>query len=492
MSLQRSFLPPRIGEEVVRADLGLTPLRQVLEHKLGIAVRGARETVSAVRLGRREARELGCRAGAPAFESERLSYGAGGEPIVFDRVFIPGDRFRITRELHYEGAPCMKILVAVKQVPDTATQVKISADPKAIETAGVTWIVSPYDEFALEEALRIKEKRGQGEVVAVTMGPDRAKEALRSCLAMGADRAVHVNDPALAGADTLVTARALAAVIKQEGPALVLFGRQAIDDDMGAVAAQVAEVLGWPCASWIMEEAVDADAKSIRVGRQVEGGLEVFDLPLPAIVSAQKGLNEPRYPTLKGIMGAKKKEIKDVKAADLGVATERRSSRSRSWRRFRHGPPAASSRATCRPQSRSWCARYARTQRQSRRAGPKRREDHGGGVLVCGGRRSQGSAEEGHGRGAGRGHAARGARRGCLAHGQGDGRGPQAARRVGCRKGVAAGERGARSVPGRGVDARARRPGGDTAAQSDPGPGHKPTARVHGAARRTAGGRARG
>jgi GntR family transcriptional regulator len=105
MSLQRSFLPPRIGEEVVRADLGLTPLRQVLEHKLGIAVRGARETVSAVRLGRREARELGCRAGAPAFESERLSYGARGEPVVFDRVFIPGDRFRITRELHYEGAP---------------------------------------------------------------------------------------------------------------------------------------------------------------------------------------------------------------------------------------------------------------------------------------------------------------------------------------------------------------------------------------------------
>jgi electron transfer flavoprotein beta subunit len=216
----------------------------------------------------------------------------------------------------------MKILVAVKQVPDTATQVKISADPKAIETAGVTWIVSPYDEFAVEEALRIKEKRGQGEVVAVSLGPDRVKEALRSCLAMGADRAVHVNDPALATADTLVTARALAAVIKQEGPALVLFGRQAIDDDMGAVAAQVAEVLGWPCASWIMEEAVDADAKSIRVGRQVEGGLELFDLPLPAIVSAQKGLNEPRYPTLKGIMGAKKKEIKDMKAADLGVAAE--------------------------------------------------------------------------------------------------------------------------------------------------------------------------
>ena len=102
----------------------------------------------------------------------------------------------------------------------------------------------------------------------------------------------------------------------------MLCGRQAIDDDMGAVAAQVAEILGWPCASWIMEEAVDGDAKSIRVGRQVEGGLEVFDLPLPAVVSAQKGLNEPRYPTLKGIMGAKRKEMKDLKAGDLGLAGE--------------------------------------------------------------------------------------------------------------------------------------------------------------------------
>jgi electron transfer flavoprotein beta subunit len=214
----------------------------------------------------------------------------------------------------------MKILVAVKQVPDTATQVKISAaDPRAIETAGVTWIVSPYDEFAVEEALRIKEKRGTGEVVALTLGPDRAKEALRSCLAMGCDRAIHLNDPAWNTADTLTTAQALAAAIKQEAPQLVLCGRQAIDDDMGAVAAQLAELLGWPCASWIMEETVDADGKTIRVGRQVEGGLEVFDLPLPAVVSAQKGMNEPRYPTLKGIMGAKKKEIKDLKPADVGI-----------------------------------------------------------------------------------------------------------------------------------------------------------------------------
>ena len=215
----------------------------------------------------------------------------------------------------------MKILVAIKQVPDTATQVKIGSDPRQIDTAGITWIVSPYDEFAVEEALRIKEKRGQGEVVAVSLGPDRVKEALRSVLAMGCDRAIHVNDPALAAADTLTTARALAAVVKQEAPQLVLCGRQAIDDDMGATGAQLAEVLGWPCASWIMEEAVDADARNVRVGRQVEGGLEVFDLPLPAVLSAQKGINEPRYPTLKGIMGAKKKEVKDVKVADLGLGS---------------------------------------------------------------------------------------------------------------------------------------------------------------------------
>ncbi len=213
----------------------------------------------------------------------------------------------------------MKILVPIKQVPDTATQVKIGADPKGIDTAGITWVVSPYDEYAVEEALRIKEKRGQEEVVVVTLGPERAKEALRSCLAMGADRAVHLNDPAWESADTLTVARALAAVITQEAPQLVLFGRQAIDDDMGAVPSQVAELLGWSCASWIMEETISEDGRSVRAGRQVEGGLEIFNLPLPCVLSAQKGLNEPRYPTLKGIMGAKKKEIKDLKAADLGL-----------------------------------------------------------------------------------------------------------------------------------------------------------------------------
>jgi electron transfer flavoprotein beta subunit len=214
----------------------------------------------------------------------------------------------------------VKILVPIKQVPDTATQVKIAGDRRTIETAGITWIISPYDEFAVEEALRIREKRGQGEVVVLSLGPERVKEALRSALAMGADRAIHVNDPALESADTLATAAALAAVIAQEAPALVIFGRQAIDDDMGAVPGQVAELLGWPSLYWVMEETVSEDGQSVRAGRQVEGGLEVFEARLPCVLAAQKGLNEPRYPTLKGIMGAKKKEIRDMKAVDLGLA----------------------------------------------------------------------------------------------------------------------------------------------------------------------------
>lgn len=216
----------------------------------------------------------------------------------------------------------MKVFVLIKQVPDTATQVKVGADPRSIETAGITWIVSPYDEYAVEEALKIREKRGGAEVIAVSLGPERVKEALRSCLAMGADRAIHVHDPALEGADALATARALAAVVKQEAPQLVLTGRQAIDDDTGAVGAQVAELLGWPCLSWIMEEAIADDGATVRAGRQVEGALEVFDIPLPCVLTAQKGLNEPRYPTLKGIMGAKKKEIKELKLADLGITAE--------------------------------------------------------------------------------------------------------------------------------------------------------------------------
>jgi hypothetical protein len=158
-------------------------------------------------------------------------------------------------------------------------------------------------------------------------------------------------------------------VIKQEAPGLALFGRQAIDDDMGAVAAQVAELLGWPCASWIMEEAVDDSGKAVRVARQTEGGLEVFDLPLPAVVSAQKGLNEPRYPTLKGIMGAKKKEIKDVKAADLGITPEPPALSVVKLEALPPRPPGRILPGSPRTPSRSWSARSAKTPKRSKRTG---------------------------------------------------------------------------------------------------------------------------
>ena len=200
MSFQASHLTAAVGRDASKLDLALIPLRQALAFKLGIEITAARESVAAVQLDARAARELGCRAGIPAFRSDRVSVGAGRRARrvrsrLHSRGPIPDHSPTALQRIPDRGAQSMKILVMVKQVPDTATQVKIGGDGAAIDSAGVTWIVSPYDEFAVEEALRIKEKRGQGEVVAVSLGPARAKEALRSCLAMGADRAIHLLDP---------------------------------------------------------------------------------------------------------------------------------------------------------------------------------------------------------------------------------------------------------------------------------------------------------
>ena len=216
----------------------------------------------------------------------------------------------------------MKIIVPLKQVPDTATRIRIRPDALGIETEGVTYIISPYDEFALEEALRIKEKLGQGEVVAITLGPAKAKEALRSALAMGADRAVHLIDPAFESGDPLANARALAAAIKSMPFDLILCGRQAIDDDSAQVGPMLAEFLGLPQVCLVMKVELAADRRMATVHRQIEGALEVIEVPLPAVLTAQKGLNEPRYPSLKGIMGAKKKEIRDVSLAALGLEAQ--------------------------------------------------------------------------------------------------------------------------------------------------------------------------
>jgi electron transfer flavoprotein beta subunit len=211
----------------------------------------------------------------------------------------------------------MKIVVCVKQVPDTETRVRIAPDGKGIVEADVNWIVSPYDEFAIEEALRLKEAAG-GEVVLVSAGPERVQAALRSGLAMGADSAVHLKDPLLDAADTLGTARALAAVIRTLAPFdLVLMGQQGVGGDNSQMPGLVAEMLDVPQVTVAVKIEV-RDAKAV-VEREIEGGRETWETPLPAVISAQKGLNEPRYASLKGIMAAKKKTIQTMDAASLGL-----------------------------------------------------------------------------------------------------------------------------------------------------------------------------
>jgi electron transfer flavoprotein beta subunit len=212
----------------------------------------------------------------------------------------------------------MKIVVCVKQVPDTETRVKVAASGDAISEADVaSWIVSPYDEFAVEEALRIREAKG-GEVVAVTAGPERAQAALRTALAMGADSAVHVKDAALDGSDTLGTARALAAAIRTLAPFdLVLCGQQGVGGDNSQVPGMLAEMLDLPQVTVAVE--VEIGEGKATIEREVEGGRETWETPLPAVVSAQKGLNEPRYASLKGIMAAKKKPIQALDLAGLGL-----------------------------------------------------------------------------------------------------------------------------------------------------------------------------
>jgi electron transfer flavoprotein beta subunit len=214
----------------------------------------------------------------------------------------------------------MKIIVCVKQVPDTETRIRISPEGTGIVEADVNWIVSPYDEFAVEEALRIREAKG-GEVVLLSLGPDRVQSALRNGLAMGADSAVHLKDPAFEAADSLATARALAAAIKALAPFdLVLAGQQGVGGDHSQVPGLLAELLDLPQVTVALKLEVQ-DGRAIAT-REVEGGHETWETTLPAVVSAQKGLNEPRYASLKGIMAAKKKTIEVKDAAALGLTPE--------------------------------------------------------------------------------------------------------------------------------------------------------------------------
>jgi len=212
----------------------------------------------------------------------------------------------------------MKIVVCVKQVPDTAARIRIQASGRGVETAGLGYVVNPYDEYAVEESLRIRERAG-GEVVVVSMGPDRIVEALRTCLAMGADRAVHLKDPLFDAADPYVTARLLAEAVSSMEYDLILCGKEAVDDNAGFVGPALAEFLGIPQATVVTKVELLDGGGGLRVEREVEGGKEVLELSLPVLLTAQKGLNEPRYASLPGIMKAKKKEVRVLDASALGL-----------------------------------------------------------------------------------------------------------------------------------------------------------------------------
>ncbi len=214
----------------------------------------------------------------------------------------------------------MKIIVCVKQVPDTTTRIRVAPDARNIVESDISWIIAPYDEYAIEEALRIKEAKG-GEVVLLSLGPDRVQAALRSGLAMGADSAIHLKDPLFEATDTLGTARALAAAIKSLAPFdLVLTGQQGVGGDNSQIPGLLAEMLDLPQVTMAVK--VELQDGKAEVERETEGAHEIWETSLPAVISAQKGLNEPRYASLKGIMAAKKKPLDVKDAAALGLSAD--------------------------------------------------------------------------------------------------------------------------------------------------------------------------
>src|SRR5437879_5212654 len=212
----------------------------------------------------------------------------------------------------------MKIAVCVKQVPEANAPKRIDPSTKRLDRSGEA-ALNPFDVHAVEEALRVKERTGDGEVVVVSMGPERAMDALRKALAMGVDRAVLVSDEAAAGSDLVATSAVLARVLERESSDLVLFGQQASDSDGAVLWAAVAERLRRPLISQAAE--LELANGNVTVKRQTEFGYDRIEAPLPAVVAVSDAINEPRYPSLKGIMGAKKKPQEVLSLADLGLDT---------------------------------------------------------------------------------------------------------------------------------------------------------------------------
>jgi electron transfer flavoprotein beta subunit len=211
----------------------------------------------------------------------------------------------------------VKILVTVKRVPDPETTIRVKPDGSGIVTDNIKYVINPFDEIAIEEALRIKEKLGSSEVVLASIGTKVVTEQLRTGLAMGADRAILVLCEQ--GLDSLAVSRILMKLVERESPELVLMGKQAIDDDANQAGQMLAALLDWPQATFASKVELAADQKSVQVTREVDGGLESVGFALPGIVTADLRLNEPRYASLPGIMKARKKEIKEVPVAELGV-----------------------------------------------------------------------------------------------------------------------------------------------------------------------------
>ena len=217
----------------------------------------------------------------------------------------------------------MKIVTCVKPVPDPASRLVINETKTWIKDQDLTFVASEADNYGIEEALRLKEKHG-GEVVVLSMGGEEAARVLRSGLAMGADRAIHLLDPKFKGADEFSAAAALAKAIEKDGGAdLLLAGVQSDDLGTGMTGTMMAEFLGWSHATVVVGVEANADSKSLRVRRELEGGInETVELSMPAVLTIQFGINQPRYASLKGIMAAKKKEFKVCSAADLGLSDD--------------------------------------------------------------------------------------------------------------------------------------------------------------------------
>jgi electron transfer flavoprotein beta subunit len=211
----------------------------------------------------------------------------------------------------------MKILVPVKRVVDYNVKVRVKADGTGVETANVKMSMNPFDEIAVEEAVRLKEKGAATEIVAVSIGPTAAQEQIRTALAMGADRGILVEVDGTV--EPLAVAKILKALVAKEGAQLVMMGKQAIDDDMNATGQMLAALLGWAQGTYASK--VEIADGAVNVTREIDGGLETLALTLPAIVTADLRLNEPRYASLPNIMKARKKPIETMKPGDLGVDT---------------------------------------------------------------------------------------------------------------------------------------------------------------------------